>query len=685
MQGKKVEISNNFKRMTVKAVLSIVLFVITYLLLIALAVGLTILCGYLGILLIELKPMFITIMVGIGLISVGVLILIFLVKFIFKRHVVDRSHLIEITQEEQPKLFESIREIVKKTNTRFPKRIYLSADVNASVFYNSSFWSMILPIRKNLQIGMGLINSLSETELKAVIAHEFGHFSQRTMKVGSYVYSVNQIIYNLLYDNTSFESLAQSWASINSYFAFFVGLAVKIVEGIQSILKQMYKIVNLNYMGLSREMEFHADAVAANVVGSKPLITSLLRLDLANQSYDTVLDYYNKRIKDCIKTKNLYPQQLFVMNFLASESKLQLVNNLPQVNIEHLSRYNKSKLVIEDQWASHPSTQERVQALTKLNIENEKDEDKQASILFTKTDQLQSRVTERLFLTVNYKDIVSFKDDESFKSDFTEEYHSTSFNEIFNGYYNSKNIETCDIKQLSENIDKNINFDSLFSDDKIDLIYTTISLENDINQLNQISNTETKIKSFDYDGTKYSLSKINELQLKLKTELTELKGKISENDININSYFLHLAKSKNKEDEVKLKFQSFFDFDNKYNEYSNLYVRMLNETDFINYKTPFEKIEQNFVQVGILEKAFKPKVKSVLNDALFQHELNQDIKDAFTNYLSKDWIYFDRPEYNSKALDILFTSVNNFQLVLNKTYYRMKKDLLDYFTKLQMN
>src|SRR5690606_17844105 len=116
-------------------------------------------------------------------------------------------------EQEQPVLFEFIRTLSKETRTPFPKRIYLSSDVNAAVFYDSNFWSMLLPVRKNLQIGLALVNSVNLSELKAILAHEFGHFSQRSMKLGSYVYNVNQVIYNLLYDNDGYSSALQKWAN----------------------------------------------------------------------------------------------------------------------------------------------------------------------------------------------------------------------------------------------------------------------------------------------------------------------------------------------------------------------------------------------------------------------------------------------------------------------------------------
>ena len=113
----------------------------------SLAVGLTLLCIYGAGMLIEAFPKFITLALGIGLISLGVLVLFFLLKFIFKSHKVDRSHLTEIKITDEPQLFKLIDEIVIKVGTSFPKKVYLSNDVNAAVFYNSSFWSMFFPIK----------------------------------------------------------------------------------------------------------------------------------------------------------------------------------------------------------------------------------------------------------------------------------------------------------------------------------------------------------------------------------------------------------------------------------------------------------------------------------------------------------------------------------------------------------
>ena len=55
-----------------------------------------------------------------------------------------------------------------------------------------------LPTPKNLQIGLGLLNVLNLSEFKAVLAHEFGHFTQKSMRVGSYVYIANRFMIDMV-------------------------------------------------------------------------------------------------------------------------------------------------------------------------------------------------------------------------------------------------------------------------------------------------------------------------------------------------------------------------------------------------------------------------------------------------------------------------------------------------------
>lgn len=672
-----VKISPEFKSQTTKAVLSIILFVLTYVILLALAAGLTVLCVYGGVMLIISFPGFITLALGAGLASLGILVLFFLLKFIFKSHKVDRSHLTEIKQADEPELFKMIEDIVKEVGTNFPKKVYLSSDVNAAVFYDSNFWSLFFPIKKNLQIGLGLVNSVTQSELKAILSHEFGHFSQKTMKVGSYVYNVNQVIFNLLFDNESYDNLMQKWANASGYFSIFVIIAIKIIDGIKWILRQIYGVVNKSYMALSREMEFHADEIAANITGYEPLKNSLLRLSLADHSLNTVLSFYDGKIVENQKSDNIYKDHLFVTNFLAKDSNIEIKDNFPQISENELDKFNKSKLVVKDQWASHPSTQDRIVMLEKTGLSNTNLNNDPANLLFTDIEKTQAELTQKLFKDIIYSGECSTLPFEIFQSSFKENFLKNTFSKIYNGYYDNKNPLYFDIQTI-EQPTTHIRLEDLFSENKIEEVYTAISLQNDIESIKQISDKTSDVKTFDYDGVKYSKKDCAGLLSTLEKELELLHEKIKLNDIEIFKYFRSLEQKANGNPSLETLYNQFFNYDREFNAKQEVYLQLSNELYFVNYTTTYEQIRANFGKIEALEERLKKGITEILENSDFQSELTNEIRANFEMYLSKKWQYFGNEKYFESNLEMLFSAMNNYTFLISRGYFLIKHKLLRY-------
>ena len=669
-----VQVSADFKQKTTSAIIAIILFIIVYILLFFSAIALTIGCIAAGLWIISIKPMFFTVMIGIGLASLGVLISYFLIKFLFKKHITDRSDLTEITRNDEPQLFQMIDEIVKQAGTDFPKKVYLAYDVNASVFYDSSFWSMFLPIKKNLIIGIGLVNACTKQELKAILAHEFGHFSQRSMKVGSYVYNVNQIIFNLVNEDESYRNTVQGWANASGYFAIFAELAIKITQAIQWILRKMYAFVNIRHMALSREMEFHADEVAANIAGSIALEESLLRLDLAGNSYSSVIDFYNGKIEESQTSKNIYKEQNFVMNFLAKESELELKYNLPVVKISEAGLFNKSKLVIENQWASHPSTEDRVGKLKQLNIIKDSD-NSSARNLFKNIDTTEEKLTSKIFSNVEYKQLKSELELETFQNEFEKNYNKDTFDKIFNNYYDHKNPNQFDFDSAipSQGV---LSFDELFSKDKVESVYTLIALENDKNTISSIADKSFDIKTFDYDGRKFKAKEAKNLIPKLDEQIKNLQEEITQNDINIYHYFLNLAKNQNQEFELRNLFSSFYNYDKNFEEKFGLFTELSKALDFVTTTTPFERITKNFIKLKPLETRLKQELQEIIKNSVLNEEITEPNRKDLEYYINNDLIYFNKNEYFESNLQQLFFAVNSYHFYTGRQFFLMKKELL---------
>ncbi|OYU83675.1 MAG: hypothetical protein CFE24_10125 [Flavobacterium sp. BFFFF2] len=680
MKKREVQLPQEFKSQAKKAIIAIVIFILSYFVILLLAFALTALCVVGGISLIVLKPMLATLALGVGLASLGVLIVIFLLKFIFKSHKTDRSHLIEISESDEPKLFHLINGIVLEVGTSFPKKVYLSADVNASVFYDSSFWSMFLPIKKNLTIGLGLVNTSTEEELKAILAHEFGHFSQRTMKVGSYVYNVNQIIFNMLYDNNSYDHLVEKWANASNYFAIFVGIAVKINGFIQKILIKLYELVNKSYLALSREMEFHADEIAASVTGYEPLKNSLLRMSIADKSYREVLAFYDDKIAENVKTNNVYADQMAVLHFIAQENNYSLKYHLPEITQADQSKFDKSKLVFVNQWDSHPTVNQRIKRLEQTGYTAQHASKALANELFVDIQATQQRLTNFVFKDVFYHSEMAILPNENFTEQYRHNCNLNSFDKIYNGYYNDKNPLSFDVHsvQLPE---QSVPFEVLFSDEKIDFIYTSISLQNDIATIKNIVDQLITVKTFDYDGQRYNINEAEKLVQLLEGELFDLNEKVRVNDVAIYTCFKKLESTPHQSQLADL-YDEFFQYEQAYQLKLDKYIDLHDRLQFVSETTTIDVISVNLKNIKPIEAALKQEISGLLTDEILKAEMTTDMQELLGKYVSAEWEYFAVNSYVDENLQLLYSAMQQFSYLISRKYFLLKKRLLSYQSEL---
>lgn len=679
MKTNTTPVSGNFHLKVLQALGAILFFLITYLLLIAIALGLTAICVAGGLFMILAKPFFLTLAIGGGLMSMGVLVLIFVVKFIFKKYTIHRPDYYQITPEMEPALFDLINSVAERVKTRKPKNVFLSPEVNASVFYNSSFWSMFLPVRKNLVIGLGLINTITVSELEAILAHEFGHFSQRSMKIGSYVYNVNRIIHNMLFDNTGYTELAMKFTYLGGIVTFFVKVAMVIVKSMQEILQFVYGIINSSYTALSREMEFDADRIAASVAGADPLVNSLRRMDLANYSLHQVFQFYQERASVPVQTQNVYPQQKIVMDLEATKAKLQIIDGLPQVEAEHIHRFHKSKLVVKDQWASHQDTEDRIEAIEALHAPAVENKTAPAFTLFRMPEQIQSTMTSGLFQVDDAMKPITWFDTEMFSTEYQKWLSNTSFPPFFQGFYDQLNP----VHDPDTSIDFELVYpiSTLFDEQVIDRVLTKNALESDISNLEYIAQGHVKIPSFEYDGQKYDRDQSEDLARQLREELAAMEKEILEHQNKIYAAFSKLATTLGQKEEFK----------NQYDKYARNVIILTDNLKIVNAlsdsmtflfeQTPNEIIPVKIQEMTVIEADFKKLVHQYL-DTLPADEKNELLRTTFTRYLENTWPYFSDEEYHQTALEGLGQAVVAYRQQLLDTFFSVKKDLLEFMAGL---
>ncbi|MGN6439167.1 MAG: M48 family metallopeptidase [Agriterribacter sp.] len=665
-----------FKQQVSKVIFSIFLFLIVYLLLIAAAVALAAACFYAGIAVIAGLGSLYGIIAGLGLMAVGGSVIFFLIKFVFAVTKNGNPQSIEITEKDQPELFAFIRKLTEETKTPFPKKIFVSPDVNACVFYNSSFWSMFLPVRKNLEIGLGLVNTVNITEFKAVMAHEFGHFSQRSMKLGSFTYNVNRVIYNMLYENNSYANFLNSWGQLHGLLGVFAAITGKIATGIQWVLRGMYKTVNVNYKGLSREMEFHADAVAASVAGGNNLISSLSRIEVAQSCYNSAINKANDWLKKNKVSRNIFNNQLTILQSVAKEFKLPVKHGLPEVSFQFVQSFSKSRVNYKDQWASHPTIAERKAHLDKWGVDAVPDE-KSAWSIFLHPEQLQEQITASLYQAVQLGDTHEIYEAAHFDQWHAEERKKYALPEIYKGYYDNRYIDAKDWKTNEAPQEETLSFDQLFNDANGQLCEKIKTTESDLALVEAIRCRQIDVKSFDFDGKKYLVKQADAVIEQLKNELDTQKNELLQTDWTIYRFFNKragenaalLAHSLEKYNTVNAASAAYLEVaDRTIDTLQPLYQPQLTE-DIIWHVVNNLKED--------CEPALKSKFRQAIDSGIISNRENDPLREQLESFIGKQYVYFVGGTFNNNELEELDILLRRVAAEWNEYKFSCYKKLLE--------
>lgn len=668
-------ISPAYRSKLISAIVSISVFFMVYFILILVSLGLIFLLGYGAVKIIALHANYLTVVIALGLFSIGLIVFYFLIKFIFIKNNYSTRHLIEVERKTQPELFAIIDEIVAETAVQMPGKVFLSPDVNASVSYNSIFWSMFLPVKKNLTIGIGLVNSTTVGELKAVLAHEFGHFSQKSMKVGGYVNQAEKIIFDTVYNNRDYE---QTIKDGSGYWAFQLSgmISIGFISAFQYILKFFSDFIFKNNASLRREMEFHADAVATYVTNPEEQISSLLRLDLSNAAFNNSFHFYTESNGKYLP-ENLFANQTALMKLFSERNSHPYKNNLPVIEEDDLTRYNRSKIEIEDQWASHPETSRRIEMIRRNTTKNSPENNELAETVIRGYDEICKKLTSKYLTLNNIKNVGEvIGDNERFIQLYTEKYPLQKVSVHFNAYYENHNPVLGNIDDLLQTSEISA-YDELFSDEKVSLIYEKNGAESDLFTLNQIAENPKLVKTFKYNGTLYQSKSAKNLIPAITQEIESLKSRLAENDGKIFSHYYAIADDAAKEI-LKNKYLKFASLDREYDTFENAVSQFIPSLQFMMVTLPVEEIRKHRYTLLRNEKPFKDMVKQLVEESAYKDLLTIENKDVLKNFIQSEYIYFNNDRYIQKEVDAIFTFINEYRTILNKTYSDYKEQLIDF-------
>jgi len=359
----------------------------------------------------------------------------FLLSAIFFIKVGGDSKANEITAQDEPELFAFLNALADRVGAPRPHRVFISHRVNAGVFYDLSFANLLLPTKKNLEIGLGLVNSLTLSEFTAVLAHEFGHFAQRSMAVGRWVYTAQQVAGQIVVARSWLDKLLAGWSGIDFRVAWIAWLMRLVVWSIRSLLDTAFRLVVLAERALGREMEFQADLVSVSAAGSDAIVHALHRMGAADEAWNVAVSILAREATQGRAVPDLFTMQSRIIQHISrilNEPDYGASPKLPNERPEEHRVFKQELAEPPRMWSTHPPNRDREINAKRIYVPADLDS-RSAFSLFRDPEKLRREVTASLLTSLELK--LEPSTEEKSLAAVDERFGSTLFHERYRGTY----------------------------------------------------------------------------------------------------------------------------------------------------------------------------------------------------------------------------------------------------------
>ena len=286
----------------------------------------------------------------VGLIYIGIFVVAFnFLQWLISPYIIDAIYRTkEIPENENPKLHATVENLSKKSGIKKPKLMLAHIPIPNAFAYGS-------PIAGNrVAVTEGLLKTLNEGEVEAVIGHELGHLKHRDVQVMMIVSLLPALFYYVGYSMMVSSMYGRRREEGSGMALLGMGL-------VAFSLFLSYVCVSF----LSRVREYYADRHSATVVegGSQKLSVALAKIVHAAKNL--------KRARKDMQHLNAF-KALFItdpdraeadstaLSVIASSSDQKLVEEILSQKLTWVDRINEI-------FSTHPHLVKRIKALQELS------------------------------------------------------------------------------------------------------------------------------------------------------------------------------------------------------------------------------------------------------------------------------------------------------------------------------
>lgn len=265
-----------------------------------------------------------------------------------------------LKKEDAPELYALTNEVADKMGTRRIDEIRITEETDLAVYETGSWREKMRDESKRILIlGTGVLKDFKVEDFKAVIAHEYGHFSHRDTAGGAVALRVRNDM-SKYYHQLLFAGQAVWW---NLAFQF-----IRLYNFVFS------KISN----GATRLQEILADRVAAQNYGAVAFENGLTYVIRRNIEFVTLA---NQEIEEAKKTSRPFSNLYELKGEISAEVEKEIQKSMTRPTTD------------ED---THPSPVDRFKFINGLGTEHTINTDKYVRDLFVNWEELTQEMTKKI-------------------------------------------------------------------------------------------------------------------------------------------------------------------------------------------------------------------------------------------------------------------------------------------------
>lgn len=265
----------------------------------------------------------------------------------------------ELRRDEQPRLMSLLDDVAAKAGEKPADAVYLDLPVNASVLEHRR--------RRIMLLGLPLLATLGADELRAVVAHEYGHYTGGDTRFMNWIWRTRvaalKTVQRLAESESWFRRSLVRWP-----FQWYALLFLRITNAV------------------GRRAEFAADELSARVASPAAAGRALRRVEAVAPAFDS---YWSSDVAPLLENERRPPIASGFAALTANADLAPALDDIVRSDVEVRE---------PDPYASHPTLRQRLEALgVPVDATAPEPTDEPASALLENLPELEAELLKQRF------------------------------------------------------------------------------------------------------------------------------------------------------------------------------------------------------------------------------------------------------------------------------------------------